>query len=157
MKTPLNADVESLAVLLGTWSGSGHGQYPTIDNFDYRETIEFSHVGKPFLSYSQVSEHAADGRLLHCESGFWRAANPSWIELVVAHPNGIVEVAEGTFRDSTILLRSTCVARTGTAKEVTAVERDFTIEGEVLRYSLRMTAVGQPLSHHLTAELRRIG
>ena len=68
-----------------------------------------------------------------------------------------MEVAEGTFRDSTILLRSTYVARTRTAKEVTAVERDFTIEGEVLRYSLRMTAVGQPLSHHLTAELRRIG
>jgi hypothetical protein len=153
VKTPLNPDVEPLAVLLGTWSGSGHGEYPTIDDFDYEETIEFSHVGKPFLSYSQVSKHAVDGHPLHGESGFWRMANPGWVELVVSHPNGIVEVAEGTFRDATILLRSTCVALTRTAKEVTAIERDFTIEREVLRYSLRMTAVGQPLSHHPTAQI----
>ena len=156
MRTLLHPDVEPLAVLLGTWSGSGHGEYPTIDDFDYEETIDFSHVGKPFLSYSQVSRHAADGRLLHGETGFWRMANPGWVELAVSHPNGIVEVAEGSFGDSTILLRSTGVARTRTAKEVTAIERDFTIDGEVLRYSLRMTAVGQPLSQHLTAELRRI-
>jgi len=152
----MSPEIEPLALLLGTWSGSGHGEYPTIDAFGYEETIEISHVGKPFLSYSQVSRHVDDGRLLHGETGFWRLPGPSRVELVVAHPNGIVEIAEGAFLHATIRLASTGIARTGTAKEVQAIEREFTVEGDLLRYSLRMAAVGQPLTRHLTAELRRI-
>jgi hypothetical protein len=154
--TTLHPSLEPLEGLLGTWSGLGHGQYPTIDGFDYEETIEFSHSGRPFLAYGQSSRHAIDGRLLHGESGFLRMPTPGSIELVVAHPNGIVEVSEGTMRFTQILLRSTYIARTATAKEVTSIERDLDVEGSELRYSLRMAAVGQPMALHLQAELRHV-
>jgi len=156
MTIALHPDLEPLAAFVGTWTGSGHGEYPTIDAFDYEETVTFSHVGKPFLAYTQSTKHAADGRPLHSESGFWRMARPDWAEVIIAQPTGIAEVAEGAVSGSAVLLRSTAIASTSTAKEVTAIERDFAVGDDTLRYTLRMAAVGRPLGNHLSAELQRI-
>jgi hypothetical protein len=155
LRPELHADVAPLAGLLGMWIGSGRGAYPTCEPFEYDETVTITHVGKPFLGYVQRTVAPSDGRPLHGEVGFLRMPKPGRVEMVLAHPNGLVEAAEGGFDGTAIHVASTMIGRTTTAKEVSAVERDLTLEGDVLRYELRMEAVGEPMAFHLEAELHR--
>jgi hypothetical protein len=157
MNSPIHPEIEPLGFLLGTWRGEGQGEYPTISPFRYRELATFTHVGKPFIAYSQRTFAADDGRPLHGEVGYFRLPRAGWVELVVAHPPGLVEVEEGPISHLSLRLRSTVVAATSSAKEVTAIERDFELEPGVMSYSLRMAAVGESMTHHLAARLQRDG
>ncbi|MFH5231614.1 peroxynitrite isomerase [Antrihabitans spumae] len=155
----LHPSLAPVAVLLGTWVGEGAGEYPTIDSFGYREEITFAHVGKPFLIYNQKTRALDDGRPLHAETGYVRVPEPGRIELVLAHPTGVTEIAEGTIAVADdvvdIELSATTIGLTSSAKSVTALGRSFHIAGDELTYTLRLGAVGLPLQHHLAATLRR--
>ena len=156
MEPELHPDLASVAFLLGTWQGEGEGSYPTVEDFTYAEEIRFTHSGKPLLAYTQRTWHPAKGFAMHAESGFWRIQPEGRIEIVLAHPTGVAEIQEGTVRGTTIDVATTSVSRTTTAKEVAALERTFTVDGDVLRYEVRMAAVGVPLTSHLRAELKRV-
>ena len=160
----LHPDLAHVAGLLGTWTGTGHGEYPSIEAFDYVESVTFSHVGKPFLAYQQrtrsVGTPGQPGQPMHAESGYWRFPAPGRVEVVLSHPTGVTEIEEGTVEvalDGTIVLdlSTSSVALSATAKSVTGVQRLFRLKGDTMSYDLGMAAVGLPMQHHLAAELVR--
>ena len=156
-QVPLHPDVEPLAFLLGTWRGEGRGEYPTIPPFTYGEKVEFGHVGRPFLTYAQRTWSLDDGTPRHGESGYWRIHGDGTVELVLAHTTGVVEISTGSVDGAVVSVASQAVTLAPTAKDVTALERRFEVRGDALTYTLAMAAVGQPLTHHLAATLRRVG
>jgi len=154
--------LEHLAFLLGTWKGLGVVGYPTIEERNFEQEIRFRHDGRPFLAYSSRTWLLdADGnrdKPSGTETGFWRPGEqPRDVEVVLAHPTGIVEVYVGEVVFSRIDLATDLVARTRTAKPVTALKRLYgLVEGD-LAYAADMAAVDQPLQPHVSARLQRQG
>jgi hypothetical protein len=157
MATPseLHEDLAQLAFLLGDWSGTGEGVWPPGERFDYAEDVSFEFVGDPFLLYAQRSWSLDDGSPIHFERGFLRPAGPGIVELLLAHPIGITEVAVGTVDDGVIELSSTAVSLAPTASPVTELRRRIQGRGDELTFELRMAMEGVELQWHAGSKLTR--
>ena len=72
----LHPDCGPVAWLLGTWRGSGHGDYPTIEAFEFGQELIFTHDGRPFFHYMSRAWIAdANGEKIRdaaIETGFLR-------------------------------------------------------------------------------------
>ena len=152
-------DLAPLLFLLGRWQGAGVGGYPTIESFQFGQEVTFGHSGKPFLSYVSRSwlldAEGNPGRPLAMESGFWRPQPEGRVEVLLAHPTGITEIYLGQVTGTKIEMSTDMVARTASAKEVTAGHRLYGLVGTDLAYAYDMAAVGQALQPHLSAQLKR--
>ena len=155
----LHAACEALAPLLGTWRGPGEGHYPTIPDFLYLEELTFAHVGKPFLSMGQRTRDAKSDAPMHTAFGYLRPQPHSAMELVLTQPTGVVEIHIGSVAEVggnvVVDLRTERVEGTRTAKPITEVRRRIEVNGDALTTEMWMAAMGQPLTHHLRAELTR--
>ncbi|CAM6108699.1 unnamed protein product [Calypogeia fissa] len=152
---PMHPVLESsVSFLLGTWRGEGEGGFPTIQSFKYGEEIKLWHVGKPMMAYAQRTWKAASGEPMHAESGYFRPKPDGSIEVVIAQSTGLAEVQKGTYDfEKTLELRSSLV---GNASKVVEITRRFTVEGDVLKYSVDMATHTQDLQPHLHAVLKKV-
>ncbi len=158
----LHERLEPLSFLVGTWRGLGVVGYPTIEQARYEQEIVFTHDGRPFLAYSSrawiLDDDGSRVRQSAREAGWWRPGRePRDVEVLLAHPTGIVEVYVGEVAFRKVELRTDVVARTETAKQVSALHRLYGIvEDTDLAYAVDLAAVDQPLQPHLSARLTRV-
>lgn len=144
------------AFLIGTWTGGGRGDYPTITDFFYTETLIFSVVpGKPFLRYEQKTR-GAEGPM-HTEVGYLRPAGNHGLELVLAQPTGQTELLTGevSAEGLSFIFRESEVVNAKSAKQVRATERTYTFNAEhtEMRTTFSMAAVNQSMQPHLVSHL----
>ena len=160
--TPLHERLEPLSFLVGSWRGLGVVGYPTIEEQRYEQEIAFAHDGRPFLEYTSrawiLDDDGNRAKQSAREAGWWRpGAGERDVEVLLAHPTGIVEVYVGEVAFRKIELTTDVVARTETAKQVNAMHRLYGIvEGGDLAYAIDMAAVDQPLQPHLSARLAKV-
>jgi len=155
----LHPDCAPIAWLLGTWQGNGHGDYPTIEGFEFGQELIFTHDGRPFFHYLSrswiVDDKGEKVRDAGIETGFLRARPERALELVLTHASGFAEVWYGHAEDGRFEIVTDAIVRTESAKEVAAGKRLYGyVDGDLL-YAYDMAAMGQPLQPHLWARLRR--
>lgn len=155
----LHPDCAPIAWMLGTWRGNGHGDYPTIEKFQFGQELIFTHDGRPFFHYmarawivDEAGEHVRDAAI---ETGFIRCRPEGKVEMLLTHNTGFVEIWYGDAGEAKMEIATDAVARTESAKEVTAGKRLYGYVESDLLYAYDMAAVGQPLQPHLWARLQR--
>ncbi len=151
-----------LAWLIGRWEGAGVLGYPTIESAHFGQEIEVTNDGRAFLKWESRSWilDSATGEKVRpaaVESGFWRPAGDGEVELLLAHPTGIVEMYYGTVEPARVQLKTDGVLRAPGAKEYNAATRMYGLVESKLMWAMDMAAVGQELQSHLSATLTRVG
>ena len=154
-------DQNILYVLLGEWSGTGRGEFPTIESFEYIETLSFATDGRPLLHYEQKTKRRRNGETdyvpSHWESGFIRLLPDGEIELTCAQNGGRLEKLTGSIEETaTGLILHLKSADFLNDARMLETSRTITVEEARLHYTQNMhTNAVATLTFHLEAKLER--
>lgn len=156
----LPSELAPLAWLVGRWQGAGVVGYPTMESVNFGQEIECTHDGRPFLTWVSrtwlLDDAGATVRPLATELGFWRPLPDNEVELLLTHPTGIVEMYVGQASPAKVELRTDGVMRSAHAKEYTAAHRLYGTVQSNLMWVMDMAAMGEPMTSHASAELKRV-
>jgi hypothetical protein len=149
---------DSLRSLVGTWTGGGSGEFPTLESFEYRERLDVAEMDG-FLHYVQRTWRVVDGheRQSHIETGFVSIAGTGRVELLCAEGSDRVEVLTGDLDllGDAVRLEVRSVAGAHDPRVLSSWRR-LEWEDDGLRYEMGMSTTAVPDgSTHLTARLRR--
>ena len=154
---------DALRRLVGTWTGTGQGRFPTIDPFRFAETLRFAiREGGPELFYEQrtslLSEGEDDGDPSHWESGFLIVQEDGSIDLLNAQASGRTEVLTGRLSnlgEAGFELELTSTSHANDARMV-ATTRTYRLDGDSLSYEIQMATDRVPeRQHHIATTLVR--
>ena len=155
------ADHNILHVFLGEWSGAGRGEFPTIEPFEYLETLSFATDGRPLLHYEQKTKRRRAGEAdyvpSHWESGFIRLLPEGKIELTCAQNGGRLERLTGSMEETeTGLILHLKSADFLNDARMLETSRTVTVDGDTLHYIQTMHTIAVPgPAQHLEATLHR--
>lgn len=161
----LNSSCVPLAWLLGRWEGVGVGEDPATGSYRFGQELVVGHDGRAFLSYDSASWVLDD-------QGGATAPGPretGWVrpvaaadtvahdtELLLAHPDGIVELYLGRLSGARLELGTDAVVRTPDAPGRAAAQRLYGLVESDLLWAWDAGSDGR-LGSVMSARLRRVG
>lgn len=152
-----------IVYIAGTWAGSGHVEYPTIDPSDYREELTFSFDGKhQALQYAQKTWKVVPDSMkmdpLFRDSGFLIEKEDGIFELASAQQGGRLELLRGSARmehNGSVVLDLKSVSIINDLRMVES-RRIFRIHPDKLSYELLMSTTANPtLQLHASCHLTK--
>lgn len=162
MNNKLIIGSQLLSLLEGTWTGEGHGEYPDITSFEYREALIFTRRDEKTLAYEQRAQKRYDGGTeylqSHWENGFISVIENDDLQLVNIQVGGRSEILIGSVESGNGMFRIHFVSKAlNNDPRMVASARTFELEGDTLRYEMGMhTTKVEQLTPHLKITLQRV-
>lgn len=159
----MDSSLAPLAWLIGRWEGAGVIGYPGTESHNIGQEVEITHDGRDFLEMNSrmwtLDESGAKVEETYREVGFWRVVDAGEVELVLAHPSGIVEMYVGRREADrpVIELATDGVIRSPKSPAYNAAKRMYGLVEGQLMWVLDMAADGHEMQSHVSVQLKRVG